>query len=503
MIGGRVGSGGVMNDVHETKGGGQVLVIACAFPPTGGPGVQRTVKFVKYLPLFGWTPIVWASEVLPGLPEDRTLLSDVPPGVCVHRIGQDRAARLMNRVGQIVGGHLFPGAGWVSGRLDGVRAHRAAQMLPDDQIGWARRTLGSIERSMATFSPEVIYSTYSPASNHWIALQLKRSTGLPWVADFRDLWTDDYRYQERSARRRVAHRTLEQEVLESADVVVGVTRRQTEILAGHVPQRRDRFVTITNGYDPADFAGVRPKSSGVADGALPSCSGSAPFAISHVGRLCRRRTPDALFEGLAKFVGACGDSAGSVVFNVVGHAGRAVVERLRSIGLVVHTHGQVHHGDAVAHMRGSHLLLLPIPEGPNSDSVIPGKLFEYLAAGRAILLIGSEKGEAARIVSGCGAGRAVPFDAEAIAASLLKSFLAWRAGQLESGCPLERCEPFSRVHLTRHLADVFGGLTAPRQQTRDVVRSVSAREISVRELEFVGAGRTSVIASCRSAEDPA
>ncbi|MBU0716927.1 MAG: glycosyltransferase, partial [Planctomycetes bacterium] len=236
----------------------RVLMIAAAFPPTGGPGVQRSAKFAKYLPRFGWQPIVWTVDRLADLPQDDSLLTDLPSDIQVLRLpdrGLGQTARRSLRRTARRGGLLSKVAQAAEWRL-AARADRNS--YPDDCAGWARNSLGPICQLVRDEGIDVIYSTFSPASDHVLAMAVKQETGLPWVADFRDLWTDDYRYPVDDANRRAADRQLEQEILEQADAVIGVSARQTEILASRVPDPGRKFVTITNGFDPDDFSGANP-----------------------------------------------------------------------------------------------------------------------------------------------------------------------------------------------------------------------------------------------------
>ncbi len=269
----------------------RVLVIASAFPPTGGSGVQRTLKFVKYLPQSGWNPVVWTQECSSALPADETLLSDVPCGLPIHRsVGGNRAMpTLMESIHRCADKAGLLGA--AAKRLDWrLRTRHAGSPFPDECASWADASVRPLLRVIADVGIDVLYSTFSPASNHLLAMKVREATGLPWVADFRDLWTDDYRYREASAPVRSAHRRLEQEFLESADMVIGVSGRQRNILASHLPGHRDKFVTITNGFDPEDF-------DGCSDHAEVATKGDR-FVLAHVGRFDRWRTPDVFFEGL-------------------------------------------------------------------------------------------------------------------------------------------------------------------------------------------------------------
>jgi glycosyltransferase involved in cell wall biosynthesis len=423
-------------------------MVACAFPPTGGSGVQRSAQFAKYLSRSGWLPTVWTVKGLEGMPQDPTLLSDLPEEVTVHARedgGKFRGVRRWLRGlgdGDGIASNLGQAVDW---RLE-ARLARAG--MPDQYSSWARASLRPLCRLIRDQQIDAIYSTFSPASNHLLGLLLRKKTNLPWVADFRDLWTDDYRYRESSPKRQAAHHRLEQQVLETADAVVGVTHRQTAILAGHVPKQRHRFVTITNGFDPSDFASADIRSS----------YGGKRFVLAHVGRFDRWRTNDDWFAGLRQFVTQLGSDRERFLLRLVGHVSGVTREKTRATGVEFAFTGYVSHGEAVREMRSADALLLNVPQGRNAASVIPAKLFEYLAAQRPILVVGPARGECEAIVRSCDAGLSVGFDEQAIANGLGRLHSAWRAGRAMPGCSISRLGPYSRITLTGKLATVLDQL---------------------------------------------
>jgi glycosyltransferase involved in cell wall biosynthesis len=447
----------------------KVLMIAYAFPPTGGPGVQRPAKFAKYLPQFGWRPIVWTTDYVEGLPVDRSLRDELPPEVEIHQPPPIRKALTAARRALAgVASFAVPAAARrfteaVEWRL---AARRGRNELADASIIWCRRSVRPLLELVDRERPDVIFSTYSPASNHRLGLELKRRFGLPWVADFRDLWIDDCRYREPSPARRATHAKLQREILEQADVVVAVSPRQTEVLASHLPGGRSKFVTITNGFDPDDFAdaaSLHPTRNGL-------------FTIAYAGRLDRARARPGLIDGLRRF-GSQASAAGSrVLLRIAGHAGQWLLDQLRESRLELKFDGYVSHRDAIGTMASADVLLLPMPCGKNGETIISGKVFEYLATGKPILVIGPQNGECERIVLSCDAGVSVPFDADAIATALQTTYEAWHAGRPLRGCSEESLAAFSRVQLTQQLAEVFGRL----------VGSGAARRVD--EPELVGAG---------------
>lgn len=420
-------------------------MVSYGFPPTGGPGVQRSAKFAKYLPDCGWTPIVWATTCVEHMPVDETLLEGLPPELAIHRFHGAKRGGVRHILGNSAskGGLLSGIAKRIDWRWSRWQADRA---LPDAAASWAKASVKPLCQLARREGVDAIYSTFSPISNHCLAMALKRRLGLPWVADFRDLWTDDYRYTQPSSARRQADSTLQAEILQSADVVIGVTDRQTEILASHVPGSESKFVSITNGYDPDDF--VEP-----ADGkAMPGADRA--FVLAHVGRLDRWRTQQPLYDGLRQFL-TKENHRPNLRCHVVGHVGRDVGEKLRATGADCRMTGYVDHREAINEMRKADVLLLCVPPGPNGDSVIPGKLFEYLAAQRPILVIGPKGGESERIVRQCGAGLAVGFDAEAIAGALRAMYGDWLKKEDRFRCNPAKLQQYARPHLARKLAAVL------------------------------------------------
>ncbi len=423
----------------------RLLMIAAAFPPTGGSGVQRPAKFAKYLPDFGWLPTVWTMDRLDGLPEDTTLLDDLPRDVTIHRWNRGRKTRRMQRLIKKSTGK----DGWfkrIAAAIDWrLEARMAKNSWPDDCAAWARAGERPLTRLIQEESIDAIYSTYSPASNHLLALSLKKETGLPWIADFRDLWTDDFRYGKRQAKDRQKDARLQKAILETADVVIGVTSRQTAILAEHLPRQEEKFVTITNGFDPADFA----------DHTAPRPAQHDGFVLSHVGRLDQHRANASWFEGLARFVSDLGDQRSTFHLRIVGHADAKTLERLKRTGVWYAFTGYESHVQAVREMRSADALLLLVSDQPGADSVIPGKLFEYLAAQRPILMTGPPSGESQRVVQSCDAGLSIEPSAQAVTGALHKMYGAWKDNTPMTGCAESSAAPFSRVALTQRLAQLL------------------------------------------------
>jgi glycosyltransferase involved in cell wall biosynthesis len=216
--------------------GRRVLLVAYYFPPLGGAGVQRSLKFAKYLPELGWQPTVLTCSTGMRYTQDPSLTADIPAGLQVERASVLEPWRPLLRSHRLT---LFLNR-WLS--------------LPDRQIGWFPLAYRKGLKWLRGGFFSAIYTTAAPYTAHLLGLRLKRATGLPWIADFRDEWTQNPSLPNPSPLYRRLNKTWERQVLTEADRVLSVSEPITEGLQKLVePTQRGKFHTLTNGYDPADF----------------------------------------------------------------------------------------------------------------------------------------------------------------------------------------------------------------------------------------------------------
>ncbi len=434
----------------------RVLMISHAFPPAGGVGVQRSAKFAKYLPDFGWCPIVWSAGRIRNLPYDPSLLADLPPDLTHYRVGSQggafRRPKLAERFATTALGdwwcyRVVPGIGWrVRRGIDCV----TCRLFPDDRVLWALRSLRPLLRVVRADGVDVIYSTYSPASNHLLAGWLKRFTGLPWVSDYRDLWIDDYCYPPTGRFRRCADHRLQQNMLEQADAVVAVNQQQADILASHVPSQTDRFYVVPNGVDIEDFdrldpGEVRERLHGPPD----------RFVLTFTGQFTSRRVGDALFDGLGYFARWVARQGGGFELRVVGVISHEMRKRFKAAGVPLATTGFLPHDQAIEHMVSADVLLLLTPVGHHASTLTTGKVYEYLASDRPILLIGSEDSVARQLITGFNAGIFAVPNRDEIVTALKQLFNEWKRNALPSTCHRAQLRPFTRKHLAGQLAKIL------------------------------------------------
>jgi len=434
----------------------RVLFVTYYFPPSGGPGVQRSLKFAKYLPAFGWEPTVLTvhpkSASYPNL--DMKMLEEIPPGLSVERTGAwdpyALYARLLGRKKEETIGVAFIGGEHESWKQRLAKWVRANLFLPDARVGWVpfaiRRGMELLQRERF----DVILTSGPPQSVHLIGRALARRSGLPWCADFRDPWTDISYYRELplTPLARQIDAALERSVLREADRVIAVSPSLRRMLAR---KTQTPISVIMNGFDEADFKGDEVRKQ-------------EKFVISHVGNLAASQNPDALWKALRQMreQGLIPD----LRLLMVGNVDAAVRKEIAGHGLedILEYVPYVPHDEAVAYMRGASLLLLCINQVPDAACIMTGKLFEYLASGRPVLGIGPPEGDAAAVLDETGAGTMFAHhDVESVGAYVLRHYEAWASGHPFEGADRESRAPFSRKEQAKQLAALLSEVAYPDQ----------------------------------------
>ncbi len=428
----------------------KVLIITYYWPPSGGAGVQRWLKFTRYLPGFGWQPVVYAPENPEAPVDDHSLVKDVHPQVKVLKkriwepYGFYRRFLGMSPADRINAGFLSETekprkkegiSVWIRGNL----------FIPDARRFWIRPSVRFLKRYLRENPVNAIISSGPPHSMHLIAMKLRKQVDVPWIADFRDPWTDIDFYDQLRLTRRAdnRHRSLEKAVLKGADrvVVIGETMaKRFGELAGIDP------VVVPNGYDEADFAKVRDKTPG------------DRFTILHVGAMNKDRNHPAFWNALASLVSRHPEFARAVELRLIGKLDHSVTESIRAAGLEEITRLETYlpHDRIAVTLRSAALLYLPVNRTPNARMIQTGKIFEYMASGRPVLGTGPVDGDAAAVLAGAGAGKMLDFDDEqGLKEALLDYFTQFRAGSLPVTEPPVQ---YSRKNLAGRLTQILDNL---------------------------------------------
>ena len=420
-----------------------VLMLCHPFPPTGGAGVQRSTKFVKYLPCFGWRPTVLTVRDGVYAQRDPSLLRDLPSGTRIVRtetLEPAEAAVASVRAGV---------AGKPGLRARAVRAAYDAFIVPDKQLLWLPDGFAAGLRVAQRTRPEVIYATGNPYSSFLLAALLGAALEKPYVLDFRDAWTLNwYSWRHRSRldalrrwRDRV-ERLEERTVLRGAAAAIFISEQVRGDYATAYPELAGRFHRISNGFDPEDFAGAAPIEL-------------EGFAFVYAGKFAEYRRPDAFLRGLAIAVredAGFGAVAKAAFVGDWGAEHQAVADEV-GVGKRIVAVGYRPHHEAVGYMKGAGALAL-ISGGDRTEQ--PGKVFEYLAADRPILAIIPEDGASSEAIrASVGGGYfADPEDPASIAQAMLR---IWREREQVRGGDEAARGRFDRRELTRKLAEVLAG----------------------------------------------
>lgn len=421
----------------------RLLVLSYYYPPLGQSGVQRVLKLVKYLPRHGWQPVVVTPRAVRSDTDDPALLAETAAPVY-------RTASLDPRYLSARRRGAAPAMG--RGPLSAVNRW----LVPDNKLGWVPFAVGAGRRAAREHRIDAILSSAPPYSSHLAGLALKRATGVPLLCDFRDAWTRFTWGRYPTPLHRACDRWLESRCVRGSDLVLGVNQAIVdELRGGHPDLPAMRFALLSHGYDPEDFS----------DGVAPD---QGRFTIVHAGTFINNRGPAVLLAALQR-IRTTAPEACAVIRVVFAGAARAVDRRMvRDAGLsaTVSFTGYLPHADSTRMLqRASALWLVMGPE--ETANVTPGKLFEYLGAGRPILASVPLGGEAARIVRETGAGEALPAgDAGALAGAIAGMVRRWRSGKALYHAAATTVGQYDRRRIARQLAGFLDSLDQRRRTQR-------------------------------------
>lgn len=413
----------------------RILLVSYYFPPLGGVGAYRALKLARYLPRLGWKTSVLTPHAPYYYCIDPTLEKGVGREVDVHRTESADPFRIFGRFRRPGGGGVTDGA-----RRDPFfgAATRIAKsvntwfFVPDNKVGWLPFAASAGKRIVREEKIDLVYTINVPQTCHLIGRSIARSTGVRWVADFRDSWSANPDLPAPTALHRSITKRLERSVLEEADGVVAVNETIRRILKETAGGGDDRFVAVHNGYDPEDFQGLETKRSD-------------RFTMVFVGTFHKRTDPRLLLGPYRECLESGRIDRGASRIVVVGAQTARVREAVDelSLGGDVEVTGFLAHRESLAWMASADLLLQVIAAGPGSDQIVSGKLYEYMAAGRPVLTIGPA-GEAREMVESLRIGASADVtDRVSVADALAESYRAWREGGIRYEPDRAKIERFS------------------------------------------------------------
>ncbi|MBP8959290.1 MAG: glycosyltransferase [Bacteroidales bacterium] len=420
-----------------------VLIITYYWPPGAGAGVQRWLKFSKYLPDYGWKSLILTVDPLYAQypATDESLLKDVLEKSKVFKTPAINYFRLASKDNSRI-----PTAGFANQGKKGpvqwlMRFIRGNFFIPDPRRGWNRFAFKKACEIISNENVTRIITSGPPHSTHLIGLKLKKKfPDILWIADFRDPWTDIYYYREfyHTFAARLLDRHYEKTVLVNADKIITVGQTLKKILSSKASGINDKIFVVANGYDEEDFKGIQPVEPDI-------------FTITYTGTLSQAYP----LTGFAEAVRKLTDSGMAVRLRFVGVVSPEQKKLLLSYvpENIVEFIPYASHPEAIKYMVSSSALLLIIPDHESNKSIVTGKLFEYLASGRPVILIGPKDGDAAEIIEKTDGGSIPGYDANDIEKAILQIIK-------NKLCPVkEKTILYSRKKLAGEIANILNKMS--------------------------------------------
>lgn len=420
----------------------------------GGGGVQRWLKFTKYLREFGWEPIIFTAEDAELSLPDESLLKQIPDGIETLRAPIWEPFDLYKKLlGKKKDEKVQPGllrqSNSKSFMYELTLWIRGNVFIPDAKMFWKKPSVKVLSEYLNNNEVDAIVSTGPPHTTHMIAKSIKQKFHIPWLADFRDPWTnvDFYHKLKLSKWADKRHHQLEKSVLREADQTVTVTWSWADDFN---KMGEKKVEVVTNGFDPVDFENNANYTL------------SKQFRITHIGSMNEDRNPPVLWEVLADLSKEVEGFKNDLEVSLIGPVDFSVFELAKQNGLeenVQHTK-HIPHSKVIGELCKSQVLLLPLNNTPNIDGVVPGKLFEYIGAQRPIICIGKPTGDAAKIIKETKAGSVTDFtDREGLKAQLLKMYNDYKSNNLTVSST--GAENYSRKKLAGDIANYLNKITLP------------------------------------------
>ena len=418
----------------------KVLIITYYWPPGSGAGVQRWLKFSKYLPLFGWEPVILTIDpeyaAYPVL--DNSLLTELSDNLTVYKTRATDYFRLYKRDKTKIPSAGFAGNQDKSLKGKLFRFIRGNFFIPDPRKGWNKFAFKKACSIIESEGIKHIITTSPPHSTQLIGLRLKKKyPAIKWISDLRDPWTDIYYYDlfYPTFISRKIDRNYEKSVLLNADIVITVGYSLGKQLESKVRGISSKIKIIHNGYDESDFENIDPIAS-------------HRFIISYTGTISESYPLDGFVKALNRLIADEND----ILFRFTGLIAESQKKQIESSIAMDRLEfiRYADHRDAIIQMVSSSLLLLVIARHPGNRSFLSGKLFEYIASGRPVLCLGPVDGDAAQILNSTGCGRCFSYDDENGIAGFILSTLDQHAEPRKTR-PVE----FSRRYLTEQIASLL------------------------------------------------
>lgn len=431
----------------------KVLIITYYWPPSGGGGVQRWLKFVKYFRNYGIEPIIFTPENPERPSIDNSLLDEIPDDIEIiknkiwepysiykkftGRKKSDKIQTAFLNEKKVKSNILENIAVWIRGNI----------FIPDARKYWIKPSVKLLSNYIKNNKIDVIITTGPPHSAHLIGYHLKQRTGIPWLADFRDPWTNIDYYKDLKLGKRAdkKHHILEELILKSADNVSVISPGMFNEFKSIVNRN---YHVIPNGYDSEDII-EHPITA------------TDEFVLSHIGSMSKTRTPYSLLQVLSELIQENKSFDKKLRIKNVGKIDMHALEIFKNHKLSdkLEIVDYLPHNEVIVEQQSASMLLLLVNNTPNAKLILTGKIFEYLASKRPIICIAPVDGDAAKVIDECNAGKTFGFeDKQKLKSYILESFEKFEEGNLE--VKSKNTDKYSREKLTEKMAEVIKEICA-------------------------------------------
>lgn len=429
-----------------------ILIIAYYFPPSGGPGVQRVLKYVQYLREFNYNPIVLTVENGDFPARDESLLEKIPKDIKVYRTRiyepydlyrfltgkskntpvdvnvikkENQKIKLSEKFAEII---------------------RSTFFIPDARIGWILTAYKKVLKIINDEKIDGIYTSSPPYTTSLIGRYAKRKTGLAWIAGFRDPWTGFISAPKRWFLPKKIDQQLEKTVFEEADLIevawIGIKK---DALNKYPDLDENKFIHIPNGFDSHDFEYINNTEN-------------EKFTITYTGSMYGRRNPYSLFKTIEMLVEENLISKNDFRIRLIGRFGNEIFEMINNASFKenIEIINYLPHKQSIIELQRSDVLLLIVDESKESEEIVPGKVYEYLGVKKPIFAIGPEKGAIADLLSETNAGLiAHQSNIEKIKENLLNFYYKWKNKEILYNPNLNEINKYERKNAAKKLAELF------------------------------------------------
>lgn len=426
----------------------KVLFVVYNFPPAAGAATQRVLKFLKYLNKFGYQTFVLTVDKVDYPDLDFSLMEKIPADTKVIKTRYWTPFGIYRKITGRKSDEKIPVA-FIKDNHTSIAERisvflRLNVFLPDAKIGWLPFAVRAGKKLIRNEQIDVVISSGPPHTTHLIAKSLKRKTGVRWIADFRDPWTDIdyYSGMKRTKLAQWIDSKLEKSVLKSADFVVAASDGYLNIIKNKGV--KNNYEVLTNGFDPDDFQNIEQKQQ-------------QKFLITYTGNMPITRNPEKLWLALDELVRENKDFADNFEFHFAGVMDDEIRQKIKEMIFYKNfiDHGYLSHNEVLDLNFNSHLLIMIVNRVATSNEILPGKIFEYIASGNFILVIGPENGNSARLVNYVKQGIAIDYEEKSkIKKLILDLFNKWKNGELKKIESAEKFE-FTRERITQKLIQII------------------------------------------------